>query len=82
MSINQSILGIQGSRNYTSINYNPLLSSEWSDPVTWDDGETAYSTADVTFGAFIEGYGIKYGSAEVGVWGDIYNGAGGWVEPY
>jgi|GEM_PF-1538061 len=76
----ESIIEIQGSAHYTSVNYNPLLSSEWTDPVTWgEDGDTAYSTADVVFGAFIEGYGIKYGSGESLVWGDIYNDAGGHV---
>ncbi|KJR45964.1 hypothetical protein UF75_3629 [Desulfosporosinus sp. I2] len=78
-----SIIDIQGSRHWTSINYNPLLMSEWGDePTEWDDGTTAYSTNDVTFGAMIEGYGIQYGSAELGVWGDVDNDAGGWLESY
>jgi len=76
------ILAIQGYNHFTSINYNPTLATSWSGLTGWYSTQTAYSTGDIVFSFLIEGYGLVYGSAEVGVWGDVYNDAGGWVTEY
>lgn len=53
----------------------PAWSYSWSGKTAWIFGNKAYSTADLT----MIDLGIPIQTVQVGVWGDIYNNAGGWV---
>jgi hypothetical protein len=77
-----NISKVIGGNHFTSINYNPSLSTSYSLSVNWSNNTTAYSSSDLTFSFVWEGFGIIYGSGELGVWGNVNNNAGGWYTPY
>ncbi|AIS53385.1 hypothetical protein TKV_c22560 [Thermoanaerobacter kivui] len=73
---NYSILSIVGYDHVVSRNLlAPAWSYSWSGKTAWIFGDKAYSTADLT----MIDLGIPIQTVQVGVWGDIYNNAGGWV---
>lgn len=65
---------------YTSKNYDPLLSTDWSD-INLDYNDTdAWGSAEVSFDFVYSGSGITYGSCELGVDGDCYGDYYGWTD--
>ncbi|WP_238916009.1 hypothetical protein [Clostridium sp. YIM B02555] len=75
------VLSVDDGNAYTGKNYSPLLDTNWSDVSLDYNSQKAWATSDVTFSLIWKGLGVKYGSAELGVQGDVNKNIEGWTTP-